>query len=165
LLRRHRTPATFFVVGRLAEQYPDLVRRMADEGHLVGNHSFLHAQAPLLSAGEALCETARTQALLRRILGKAPALYRPPRGQLSVGKLLRLWHAGLGVVLWNVDPRDYACRSADELRDWFGRRPLRGGDLVLLHDRVPHALEVLPGLIEDAHGRGLTFAPVTAWVK
>jgi peptidoglycan/xylan/chitin deacetylase (PgdA/CDA1 family)/glycosyltransferase involved in cell wall biosynthesis len=165
LLKSEGVVATFFVVGRLAERNPELVRRMADEGHAVGNHSFLHADASLLSAREAVREAARTQEVLAGILGQAPALYRPPRGKVGARTLLGLWRAGLTVVLWNVDPRDYACGSAAALRAWFRDRPPRGGDVVLLHDRFPHAVEALPELIRAARGRGLSFSRVSDWLK
>jgi glycosyltransferase involved in cell wall biosynthesis/peptidoglycan/xylan/chitin deacetylase (PgdA/CDA1 family) len=165
LLRRHGVTATFFVVGRQAERYPDLIRRMAGEGHAVGNHSYLHAHLADMSTREALAGVHRTQELLTRLTGAAPTLYRPPRGKLDPGKLLRLWCHGLTVVLWNVDPRDYVCRSAADMAAWFQRRPLRGGDVVLFHDRLPHAAAVLPDLIEASRARGLIFAPVSTWTQ
>jgi peptidoglycan/xylan/chitin deacetylase (PgdA/CDA1 family)/glycosyltransferase involved in cell wall biosynthesis len=165
VLRQFGVTATFFMVGRLAERYPDLVRRVAEEGHAVGNHSFLHPQLSQLSAREALQGTLRTQSLLTQLLGQPPTLYRPPRGKLGVRNLLDLWRHGLSVVLWNVDPRDYACRTAEEVAACFQRGPLAGGDIVLFHDRLPHALAVLPGLIDAARTRGLNFAPVSAWTR
>jgi glycosyltransferase involved in cell wall biosynthesis/peptidoglycan/xylan/chitin deacetylase (PgdA/CDA1 family) len=165
LLKRRGVTVTFFLVGRMAEQHPDLVRRMAAEGHAVGNHSFLHPNLAELSLREALGNTLRTQEVLARILGTPPTLYRPPRGKVSALKLLSLWKAGLTVTLWNVDPRDYSCQSAEGMRTWFREHPLRGGDIVLLHDRVPHALDVLPELIETTQARGLTFTPVSAWTN
>jgi peptidoglycan/xylan/chitin deacetylase (PgdA/CDA1 family) len=163
LLRRYGVTATFFVVGRLVQRYPELVRRIAAEGHTVGNHSFLHAQLSHMSAGEAIRGVLKTQQLLAELLGKVPTLYRPPRGKLSALKVLGLWQHGLSIVLWNVDPRDYACESAEQICAWFRRRPLQGGDVVLLHDRLPLALGALPELIESVRERGLNFAPVSAW--
>jgi glycosyltransferase involved in cell wall biosynthesis/peptidoglycan/xylan/chitin deacetylase (PgdA/CDA1 family) len=164
-LRRQGIRATFFVVGRQAERYPDLVRRIAAEGHDVANHSFFHAETDLMSAREAVEGVLQTQQLLRRLVGEVPSLYRPPRGKLSLGKLLRLWWAGIRVVLWNVDPRDYACESSAEMAGWFRRNPLRGGDVVLFHDRLPLAAEVLPELIEATRQRGLAFVPVSHWTR
>jgi hypothetical protein len=75
-----------------------------------------------------------------------------------------LWRAGQTVVLWNADPKDYACRTSDDVRDWFRARPLRGGDLVLLHDTVAFAREIVPDLATSARERGLAFANIDAWV-
>jgi peptidoglycan/xylan/chitin deacetylase (PgdA/CDA1 family) len=76
----------------------------------------------------------------------------------------RLWLAGQTVVLWNVDPKDFSAPSPEALRTWFRARPLRGGDLVLLHDTRPHAAAVIPDLASAAAARGLTFATVSAWL-
>lgn len=162
-LRSHEVTATFFVVGRLVERYPDLVRRIAAEGHVVGNHSYLHAHLCQMSSREALHGILRTQGLLTQLLGQAPTLYRPPRGKVSALHMLGLWRHGLSVTLWNVDPRDYACGSVDELRQWFRQHPLQGSDIVLFHDRLPYAGAVLPDLIRTSRERGLTFAPVSTW--
>jgi peptidoglycan/xylan/chitin deacetylase (PgdA/CDA1 family)/glycosyltransferase involved in cell wall biosynthesis len=165
VLKTNGVRATFFVVGRQAKRFPDLVRRIAAEGHDVANHSYFHADVNLMSAREATEGILRTQQLLHRTVSSVPALYRPPRGQLTFWKLLRLWWAGMKIVLWNVDPRDYACRTAKELAVWFRRNPLRSGDVVLLHDRLPLAVDVLPELILATRERGLEFVPLTEWTE
>jgi peptidoglycan/xylan/chitin deacetylase (PgdA/CDA1 family) len=163
VLKEAGVPATFFVVGRQAEEYPDLVRRMAAEGHDVGHHSYTHSEAHLTTTRQLLDEVRRTSDLLNRLLGEVPPLFRPPFGKLTVAKLLRLWCAHQTVVLWNVDPRDYACQSPEEVRGWFASRPLCSGDVVLMHDNVPYAAEVLPDLIPRTRARGLTFTKVSQW--
>jgi glycosyltransferase involved in cell wall biosynthesis/peptidoglycan/xylan/chitin deacetylase (PgdA/CDA1 family) len=166
VLKDQGVTATFFVVGRLAERYPDLVRRIATEGHALGIHSFYHTNLNLFSARQVIDCTRRAQDLFHRLTGQAPVtLYRPPRGKVSARNLLALWRAGQTVVLWNVDPRDYACGSGAELRGWFERHPLAGGDVVLLHDRLPHAAEALPGLVESVRSTSLTFTTVAQWVR
>jgi peptidoglycan/xylan/chitin deacetylase (PgdA/CDA1 family) len=165
LLKEHGVPATFFVVGRLAERYPDLVRRMAAEGHVVGNHTFYHTTPSLTSTRQLVDETRRTRDVLAGLLGKVPTLFRPPHGKVTAAKLWGLWRAGQTVVLWNVDPKDYARQFPDEILTWFRKRPLRGGDLVLMHDRLPHAVAVLPSLIANAREQGLTFSTPDQWAK
>jgi teichuronic acid biosynthesis glycosyltransferase TuaC len=165
VLKDHGVRASFFVVGEKAERYPDLVRRMAADGHVVGNHSFYHTDPARTSAGQLLAEVRRTHDLLGRLTGRAVPLARPPHGKVTARKLWRLWRAGQTVVLWNVDPKDYACRSADQLRAWFRARPLKAGDLVLMHDRLPYAAEVLPDLIAGARRQSLSFATVAEWAQ
>jgi glycosyltransferase involved in cell wall biosynthesis/peptidoglycan/xylan/chitin deacetylase (PgdA/CDA1 family) len=165
VLKRCRVRATFFIVGRMAERYPDLVRRIAAEGHGIANHSFYHADPSLMSAAEVVKGVRHTNRLLVRLLGTARLVYRPPHGKLSVRKLLGLWLRGYTVVLWSVDPKDYGCHSADELRDSLTRQPLRGGDILLLHDWAPYTTEVLPELIERARKQGLEFALVSDWCR
>jgi peptidoglycan/xylan/chitin deacetylase (PgdA/CDA1 family) len=163
VLKRYGVRATFFLVGRMVQAHPDLVRRIAAEGHAVANHSFYHSDPDLMSAGDVLKGVRHTQAILSELVGTASLLYRPPHGKLSVRKLLGLWRRGYTIVLWSVDPKDYACRSADDLRDSLRRQRLRGGDIVLLHDWAPCTAEVLPELIERSRGQGLDFALVSEW--
>jgi peptidoglycan/xylan/chitin deacetylase (PgdA/CDA1 family) len=161
-LRAAGVSATFFVIGKNAAQYPDLVRRMADEGHVVANHSYTHTRRDLLGGREVIEEVRRTRDLLRSLLGSASRFFRPPNGKVRAADLLRLWLDGQTVVLWSVDPKDFACRSAGEVRDWFEAHPLRGGDVVLLHDNVPHAAAALPDLVRSVREQGLDFAPLMA---
>ena len=166
LLRDLQVPGTFFLIGREAEKYPDLVRRIAAEGHTVGNHSYSHLLRESLSEREAAAEVTNGAAAIGRILGQPPALYRPPRGKITVGDMWRLWRAGMTTVLWNVDAKDCSIRRTPaEVRGWFQNRPLESGDLVLLHDDQTKVLEVLPELIADTRSRNLGFTTVEAWAK
>jgi teichuronic acid biosynthesis glycosyltransferase TuaC len=165
ILKGHGVKASFFVVGRQAKLYPDLVRRIAAEGHDVANHSYFHSYMEQLSAGEAVQGILKTQKLLRQLAGNVPSVYRPPHGKLTLWKLLRLWWAGLSVILWNVDARDYAWEDAADLAEWIRRNPLHAGDIVLFHDRLPLAGQVLPELIETTRQRGLSFVPVSQWAR
>jgi peptidoglycan-N-acetylglucosamine deacetylase len=165
VLAAHGARATFFVLGRQVERYPDLVRRTIAEGHQVGHHSFSHSEPDETSARQLLDEIGRTAALLVPLAGQAPRLFRPPKGKVTAGKLWRLWWTGHTVVLWNADPKDYACSSAAEIGAWFRQRPLESGDVVLFHDTRPHAAAVLPGLIADARQRGLRFTTIGEWLS
>ncbi len=164
VLGRHGIAATFFVVGQQAERYPELVRRLAAEGHVVGHHSYSHSEPRLTSARQLSQEVCQTRDLLARVLGQAPILFRPPHGKLTGAKLWRLWRAGQTVVLWNVDPKDYSLRSACEGRTWFLRNPIQAGDIVLMHDNHPYAAEMLPELIQETRNRRLGFATPLNWL-
>jgi peptidoglycan/xylan/chitin deacetylase (PgdA/CDA1 family) len=165
LLAELNVPATFFLIGREVEKYPDVVRRIVANGHAVGNHSYSHPPRETLTSGAAATEVRLGSEAIARIVGKPPTLFRPPRGQVTARDLWRLWRGGLTTVLWNVDPKDYNKSSAGDVRDWFRGRDLEGGDLVLFHDTHPLALEVLPDLVASARDRGLEFTTVEAWTK
>jgi peptidoglycan/xylan/chitin deacetylase (PgdA/CDA1 family) len=160
-LAAHGVKATFFVLGSQAEQHPDIVRRMVADGHEVGHHSYTHAEPSITTAGALLDEVHRGARLLEQILGRKPRLFRPPHGKLTVGKTLGLWAAGQSVVLWNKDPTDFRCGSADSLRAWFAEHPLSGGDVVLLHDVVPHAGDAMDAIVAGVNAQGLRFGTVS----
>jgi peptidoglycan/xylan/chitin deacetylase (PgdA/CDA1 family) len=157
MLKEHQVLATFFVIGDCAERHPEIVQRIAREGHTIGHHSYRHTEPETTSAEQLISEVERTRALLHPLIGHFPDLFRPPHGAVTAAKLWRLWFLKQTVVLWNIDPKDYTLESADELAAWFAGHPLQGGDIVLLHDRMPHAVRVLPEVIAAARRRGLDF--------
>jgi peptidoglycan/xylan/chitin deacetylase (PgdA/CDA1 family) len=163
LLRQHEIAATFFVIGQCARRHPQLVRRIAAEGHAIGQHSFTHSEPGRTSTRQLIEEIKQTQDVLGDILGNAPTLFRPPKGALTMGKLHAILQAGLTVVLWNVDPKDYACHDAAALQRWFSAHPLRGGDVVLMHDVKPWAADVIPYLAAQAKAADLAFAIPLQW--
>ena len=162
-LRALGVRATFFVVGHRAEECPSLVARISDEGHEIGHHSYSHSPPDQTSARALLAEARRTSALLERLVGRRPRLYRPPHGKLTPGKLLGLWALGQTIVLWNRDPKDFARGSTDPIRLWFQTEPLAAGDILLLHDAHAHIAPALDAVVERASGLGLGFATPAEW--
>ena len=139
--------ATFFVIGKKAAKHPNLVARIVAEGHAIGSHSYDHAPPKQVDARTLAEETRRCRELLARIAGCSSRLMRPPFGTVSVGKAVRLWLEGQTIVLWSSDPKDYACRDADEVIARLSDSPPASGDIVLMHDTFPWAAEVLPSLV------------------
>jgi len=157
VLAAYRVRATFFVIGREVDRYPDLVRRIAAEGHEIGHHSYDHGDPEQVSAERLIEELHRTDARLRAVAGCSPRLVRPPHGKVTAAKLWQLWRRGYTVALWNVDPKDFACASALEVDARLAAREPQPGDVILLHDNQPHAAAILPALIARAAAHGLAF--------
>lgn len=157
VLRHLGVSASFFVIGEQAAHHPELVRRIVDEGHALGHHSYTHSDPARTSARVLAAEARRTQALLEPLTGRRVTLFRPPRGHLSAPKILCLWAAGQRIVLWNADPRDGSVASVDDLRRWFQERPLRAGDIVLFHDDAPYTRDFLPELVSGGRQAGIGF--------
>jgi peptidoglycan/xylan/chitin deacetylase (PgdA/CDA1 family) len=156
--------ATFFVVGARAEAHPALVARIADEGHVLGHHSWTHGLPEETSTRALVAEARRTSALLERLAGDRPRLFRPPHGKLTPGKLLGLWSQLQTVVLWNRDAKDFAQPSATPLRAWLAAEPFAGGDILLMHDVHAHVAPALDVLAERAAALGLGFTTPTEWL-
>lgn len=129
VLRRHGAHAVFFQVGRNVAAYPDLVRQVRAEGHLVGNHSWSHARLTGLRARAVRLQLDRTDAAL----GGRVRCVRPPYGATDARVAGLVEARGQRTVLWDVDPQDWARPGADRLV----RRILRevhDGARILLHD-------------------------------
>jgi peptidoglycan/xylan/chitin deacetylase (PgdA/CDA1 family) len=154
--------ASFFLVGREAERHPGIVTRIAAEGHAIGHHSWTHSEPAVTSAATLLDEVTRCRSLLATLLGREVNRFRPPKGALTLAKLAGLWRAGQQVVLWSADPRDYAMADAAPLLAWAGGHSPQGGEIVLLHDNHPHAIEAVPALAAW-RAAGCRFVTLDAW--
>lgn len=161
-LAAHGLRATFFVIGEQAEQHPGLVRRIALEGHTLGNHTWTHSEPAQTSTHDFLEEIRRTGQLLADLTGRPCDLVRPPKGKVTAGKLLGLWRSRQTVVLWNVDPRDYRMRSQEEMTAWLDRQAWSQGDVVLLHDNRP--LAALAAAQTGSRGDARTVC-ITEWLR
>jgi peptidoglycan-N-acetylglucosamine deacetylase len=161
LLREKNVKATFFVVGKRADQYPEIVRRAWAEGHLIANHTWSHYHLfCFLTPSRLRAEIERGAESVRRICGFRPHFFRSPVGMRH--PLLRpyLIDAGLEYVSWSIRTRDTLTRNSGVL----ARRILRQaatGDIILLHDHLPGGaqvmLEALPGVIDELRKRGFQF--------
>jgi glycosyltransferase involved in cell wall biosynthesis/peptidoglycan/xylan/chitin deacetylase (PgdA/CDA1 family) len=147
--------ATFFVRGDRASMRPALIRRIVDEGHLLGHHSWSHTAPHTTSAQQLLSEVERTRRWLVEHVGRDSTWFRPPHGKLSIAKAARLWAAGQTVALWNVDPGDVFCDDADTMMEWFRAHPPQSGDVVLLHDTSRVTAAAMPSLIATIREAGL----------
>lgn len=160
-LREADIKATFFVLGRSAEEHPDLVKRTIEEGHEIAMHGYGHRSMVRLSRLECETEWDRAEAALTPF-GIEPTLFRPPGGAygqvLTEGAKAR----GYRLILWDVDPRDWQVPSADEIvrRVMEGVRP---GSIILLHDgQYPiHSADAVKKLVRRLRADGYSFVTVS----
>lgn len=115
ILARYKVRATFFLVGRFAEQEPLLTRYVADAGHLVGNHSWSHPNLALLAPGGVRDELSRTSEILQRITGRPIRYFRPPFGARRPDVLWSARRMGMTPVLWNAMTTDWSETSSDRI--------------------------------------------------
>lgn len=100
ILKRYQVQATFFIVGSRAHSHPDLVKRIVEEGHVVGNHSFNHTNLPKLSFDQFCEQVDKTQRILQQLTGYTPKLFRPPYGAISEQQLKWAFTQKFMVVNW-----------------------------------------------------------------
>lgn len=143
-LRTAGIRATFFVVGSKAAAWPRCVRRIVEEGHLLGHHAWSHRFLPALPERALFAELDRTSALLQTLTGRAPTLIRPPYGWGDRRFFEAAARRGLTPVLWSLDTFDYLRLSAAAVHRRLRRAV--SGDIVLLHDGNEAAHGTLPAL-------------------
>jgi peptidoglycan/xylan/chitin deacetylase (PgdA/CDA1 family) len=160
-LRRHEVRATFFLIGNRAEQYPELLRRIMEDGHEVGSHSYSHPYFNRLSAFEAIREIAVSQSVLENLTGQACPLFRPPFGKLSLRTLLPAWLHKQCVIMWTVDLKDYRAKDPAEIESRVRDHRFVNGDIILYHGLTQASLAALSSVIEAAAAGGRKGVPVS----
>ncbi|GAA3089639.1 polysaccharide deacetylase family protein [Streptomyces roseofulvus] len=160
VLKKEHVPATFFLLGRKhVERYPEVVRRIADEGHEVANHTWSHRILTDLEENEVREELSRTQGAIERITGRKPVLMRPPQGRTdsTVADVSR--ELGLAQILWSITAKDYSTTDSALIRERVLTQAHRDG-VILLHDIYDGTVPAVPGIIDELKERGYTFVTV-----
>ena len=170
ILKAANVKAAFFLVGVNAERYPGLVRRIVNEGHEIGNHTYYHPNLALCWPEHVRLELNATQLLLETITGRATTLFRPPyAADTSPSQLSELTPLQIAqdlnylVVLENIDPQDWAKPGADIILQRV-KQQRRDGSIVLLHDaggNRSQTVAALPRILEWLHTRGDTVVPLS----
>ena len=155
--------ATFFVLGKEVERYPELARELLARGHELGNHSFSHRNPLTLSEIDLTEEFERAATSIEAATGRRPLTLRPPWGNRAA-ELARNWSPrGVATVLWAIDSGDTVGFTADRV----GREVIanvRSGDVVLMHDggdERPATLAATARILEKLGGRGYRFVTVS----
>ena len=150
-LKERNVKATFFLVGENIEGNEEIVKRMYDEGHLIGNHTFSHVQLTAVSEGKALEEVNETNEAIKAITGVRPYYIRPPYGMLSSCMAEEI---DMQSVLWTVDPEDWNTSDCGAVVRHVVKNA-KNGDIILMHDifdsSVTAALEIVDRLKEKGY--------------
>ena len=159
VLKQYKVRANFFMLGYLAKRNGALARRVAEDGHLVGNHTLGHRTLTRLTAAAVDDQIERGEMAIERSSGIAPGWFRPPGGDISPAVWARVNHANLRVALWDVDPQDWRRPTPNQIAHnvVVNTRP---GSIVLLHDgggNRESTIKALPLIIRALQSRGYRF--------
>ena len=155
-LKERGVKATFFLIGENADKNPEIVKRMAEEGHLIGNHTYHHVELTKVSENEARLELADTSAVIVRITGKEPEYMRPPFGawQRKLEQEIRMLP-----VLWTIDPLDWTTENQDEIVNKVVTEA-EENDIILLHDCYKSSVEAGLRIVDILQEEGFVFVTV-----
>ncbi|SEL09512.1 Peptidoglycan/xylan/chitin deacetylase, PgdA/CDA1 family [Pseudoxanthomonas sp. GM95] len=157
LLRAYRACASFFLVGRNVERHPELVQRMVDEGHRLGNHSYTHPQFGRLSLAQQLEEIDVTDRLLARFDGVRRHRFRPPRGVFSLGLTAHFAARRRNLTYWSYNSMDYQRGDPVEFIARMRAAPPKAGEVILMHDDGDCAIRMLETLLGEWQAAGFQF--------
>jgi len=165
VLQEYGVRATFFPIGQNIAAHPDIIRRVHEAGHEIGNHTYTHATVSKLTDQKLTQELDATAALLKEQCGITPTVFRPPGGDISESAVRLVNELGYRYVLWSwrVDTRDWASVSVDSVINTVLDN-VRDGDVILFHDYVagvsPTA-KALTVIIPALQERGYQFVTVS----
>lgn len=161
MLRARNIKATFYVIGRNVDLYPQVVRRMVNEGHEIGNHTYTHRLLTKLSDSEVLGELTRCRDAIGRAAGVQPRTLRPPYGgMLERQRQLAMNQFGYPTILWNVDPLDWKNRNPGIItsRILSNTTP---GSIILAHDLHKTTVDAMPATLDGLLQRGFRFVTIS----
>lgn len=155
-LKERNVVATFFVTGENAQNYPNIIRREQEEGHLIGNHTYSHI--PLTSGNRETFreELVKTNEILENITGEKVSFVRPPYGSWdkSFEKELNMFP-----VLWNIDPLDWCSHNAECIAAKVVEKA-GDGDIILMHDYYDTSVTAALEVVDVLQKRGFQFVTV-----
>jgi len=161
MLRERNIKATFYVVGRSVNMYPEITRRIVAEGHEIGNHTWTHRNLTRLSNASVRDEMERTRDIIVATCGVKPRTMRPPYGALRQSQ--RNWiyqEFGYPTILWNVDPEDWKRPGLSVVTSRILNNT-RNGSIVLAHDLHKPTVDAMPKTLDGLLRRGFKFITVS----
>lgn len=148
LLKKHNAKATFFCIGKYIEKYPEIIKQIISEGHLVGNHSYSHSKFfDFYTQATITEELQKTDTLLEKFTSKKINFFRPPYGVTTPSIRRALKFTGHKVIGWNIRSLDGGTKNQDLILNRIIKRVSPGG-IVLLHDTAPHSVLVLEQFLQ-----------------
>jgi len=164
VLKAHEVPAAFFLVGNYLEMEPDLVRRMVNEGHTVGNHTWSHPDMSRIADQAVFAEELeKVEAKYQEITGQElPKFYRPPQGNYSEDNLKLAQEQGYKTVFWSLAYADWNNNKQPSAEEAFSKLipRIHNGAVVLLHSTSKTNAAILDELLTRWKDMGYRFAPI-----
>ena len=163
-LKKHNVKATFFIVGNYLETSPDLVRRMLDEGHIVGNHSYHHPDMSQMGKEDFTKELGELETLYEQTFGQPmQKFYRPPQGKYSENNLQIAKDLGYKTFFWSLAYVDWDQNQQPTHEEAFNKllKRVHPGAIILLHNTSKTNGEILDELLTKWEEMGYSFRSLT----
>jgi len=160
ILKRKKKKAIFFVIGEKALQYPEIIRRISDEGHIIGNHTHTHPHDRKTNISVYKADIEKAQEALESIIGEKPRIFRPPCGEFNLKTVYSAKRLGLSIMLmsngggeWNENAKaDPKVVESQILRN------IEPSQIIVMHDNNPKIPAMLSSLIDNIDSSNLLVA-------
>jgi len=169
ILKKYNVKATFFVVGRNAQKYPAVLKRIASDGHVIANHSWDHKDFTKLNKSQIRNEISKTQLLINKQVGNSVPIVRMPYGAFNKNVLKTIADMGYQNIYWSVDAKDWSGISTAAIQRNI-KKDLKPGAIILMHcsgkpSSISNTVKALPQIIEMLKKNGYKMVTVPAILK
>ncbi|TYP57384.1 polysaccharide deacetylase family protein [Thermosediminibacter litoriperuensis] len=170
VLKQHNVKATFFLIGKRAELFPGVVKRMVREGHVVGNHTWSHPNIMKMDNKAMVQEIMKAEEVLSKLAGYRPALFRSPYGSIDEARVKEIEKLNYKIVAWNVDSLDWKSLTAEQVRANILEN-VREGSIILQHsagskeENLAGSVAALEDVIVTLKKEGYRFVTVPELLK
>jgi peptidoglycan/xylan/chitin deacetylase (PgdA/CDA1 family) len=161
ILSEKDVPATFFMLGNMARNNPDIVKRAKKEGHEVASHTMYHQNLIRISASAARSDIDEAKNVITGVLGASPRFTRPPYGNYNS---VVAQAVGTPMILWSVDTLDWKSRNVDSIIS-TAMAEVHDGAIILMHDVYDTTVDAVPRLIDTLRQDGYEFATLDEITK
>lgn len=159
ILNEYDAKATFFITGDWCDRYPDDVKKFADAGHEIENHSDQHPHVEGINVNDLINDTRECSRKIKMITGKEPVLYRAPYGEYDDSLLTTLEGMGLKTIQWDVDSVDWNKPTSEQITKKVLENT-KSGSILLFHNDLQNTTEALPNVLKGLKERGFEFVTV-----
>ena len=159
ILNEYDAKATFFITGDWCDRYPDDVKKFADAGHEIENHSDQHPHVEGINVNDLINDTRECSRKIKMITGKEPVLYRAPYGEYDDSLLTTLEGMGLKTIQWDVDSVDWNKPTSEQITKKVLENT-KSGSILLFHNDLQNTTEAMPNILKGLKEKGFEFVTV-----
>lgn len=160
ILKENNIETTFFLTGFWVEKYPEMVKKIAEEGHEIGNHTYTHPHLNSLSEEEIKTELEKVGNMIFELTGQKPYLFRPPFGEYSNKVITTAQRCNYQTIQWSIDSLDWKELGKEPMVQRVTEN-LHPGAIILFHNNGTFTAEALPEIINFVKGEGYEIIPVS----
>ena len=161
LLEKYHAKATFFLIGEEIETHPDEAKKIVEQGHQVGNHTYSHNRMVFKTLSYYKKEIEKTDLLIRNASFKGEIDVRPPNGKKLIGFPYYLKKHHRDTITWNLEPDSYYSLATDKVN--YVKENIEPGSIILIHpmyDKTDNTLQTIEGILQELSNEGYTFVTV-----
>ncbi len=163
IFHENNIKATFFVTGRWADQFPELLAKIHSEGHIIGNHGYQHKDFSKMDYGQNHQQIHAAQNSIKRVTGMNPVYFAPPSGAFNRHTLDAARDLGCKVIMWSIDSIDWKRDGTDRIISRVNKRLCNGG-IILIHP-TDQTVEALPAIVKNINEAGYEIISLEQLVK